>query len=178
MEWAQDTITRLRKLWDEGLSTAEIGRRLGISKNAVVGKAHRLDLPERPSPIRRDGAGGGTPRRSTPRRVSGPTLPPLSSTVTPVTASSAPNVPPPPPPAPDPEPPHSPPVIARLESGRRQPRRRHDGTGCCFPIGEPGTRSFRYCDDDLDITGEYCPEHHKLTVRQIRRPSLVDKLAA
>src|SRR6516165_4121204 len=80
MEWAEETITRLRTLWDEGLSTAEIGRRLGVSKNAVVGKAHRLDLPARPSPIRRDGSGGGAPRRSTPRRIAGPTLPPLSST--------------------------------------------------------------------------------------------------
>ena len=45
MEWADETIIRLRELWDEGHSTAEIGRRLGVSKNAVVGKAHRLDLP-------------------------------------------------------------------------------------------------------------------------------------
>jgi GcrA cell cycle regulator len=37
MEWAEETIFRLRMLWDEGLSTAEIGRRLGVSKNAVVG---------------------------------------------------------------------------------------------------------------------------------------------
>jgi len=43
MEWAEETILRLRALWDEGLSTAEIGRRLGVSKNAVVGKAHRLE---------------------------------------------------------------------------------------------------------------------------------------
>lgn len=53
MEWAEETVARLRMLWDEGFSTAEIGRRLGVSKNAVVGKAHRLDLPARPSPIRR-----------------------------------------------------------------------------------------------------------------------------
>ena len=57
MEWAEETIVRLRTLWDEGLSTAEIGRRLGVSKNAVVGKAHRLDLPARPSPIRRRNRG-------------------------------------------------------------------------------------------------------------------------
>src|SRR5579864_9460091 len=80
MEWAEETIVRLRALWDEGHSTAEIGRRLGVSKNAVVGKAHRLDLPARPSPIRRDGSGGAAPRRSAPRRAAGPTLPPLSST--------------------------------------------------------------------------------------------------
>src|SRR5580765_4374685 len=79
MEWNDEVIIQLRALWDEGHSTAEIGRRLGVTKNAVVGKAHRLDLPARPSPIRRDGT-GGAPRRSAPRRLAGPTLPPLSST--------------------------------------------------------------------------------------------------
>ncbi|MFT8895676.1 MAG: GcrA family cell cycle regulator [Acetobacter sp.] len=53
MEWTDETIARLKALWQEGLSTAEIGRQLGITKNAVVGKAHRLGLPARPSPIRR-----------------------------------------------------------------------------------------------------------------------------
>ena len=40
-------------MWDEGLTTAEIGRHGCVSKNAVVGIAHRLELPSRPSPIRR-----------------------------------------------------------------------------------------------------------------------------
>src|SRR5579871_4119311 len=80
MEWAEETIVRLRALWDEGLSTAEIGRRLGVTKNAIVGKAHRLDLPARPSPIRRD-PNAAPVRRATVRRVEGPTLPPLPSTV-------------------------------------------------------------------------------------------------
>ena len=81
MEWSEEVIGRLRMLWSEGHSTAEIGRRLGISKNAVVGKAHRLDLPSRPSPIRREGSGsGGERRRAAPRRAAGPTLPPLTST--------------------------------------------------------------------------------------------------
>jgi GcrA cell cycle regulator len=56
MEWTAEAIERLKALWAEGLSTAEIGRRMGISKNAVVGKAHRLNLPARPSPIRQDAA--------------------------------------------------------------------------------------------------------------------------
>src|SRR6201996_6774090 len=53
MEWTEEAIAKLRVLWAEGLSTAEIGRRLNISKNAVVGKAHRLSLPPRPSPLKR-----------------------------------------------------------------------------------------------------------------------------
>jgi hypothetical protein len=49
--WNDDTIALLRLYWADGLSTAEIGSRLGCSKNAVVGKAHRLQLSRRPSPI-------------------------------------------------------------------------------------------------------------------------------
>ena len=44
IDWSDDTIIRLRTLWDEGHSTAEIGRRMGVTKNAIVGKAH---LPRR-----------------------------------------------------------------------------------------------------------------------------------
>ena len=77
MEWTEEAIGQLRILWAEGHSTAEIGRRMGISKNAVVGKAHRLGLVARPSPIRRDAAGESVARLPSPRRVSGPTLPPL-----------------------------------------------------------------------------------------------------
>ena len=81
MEWSDDIISRLRVLWVEGLSTAEIGRRLNVSKNAVVGKAHRLNLPPRPSPIRRGAEGSASPRPQAPRRAQGPTLPPLAASI-------------------------------------------------------------------------------------------------
>lgn len=58
MEWTEDQIAQLRALWDQDLPTAEIGRRMGITKCAVGGKAHRLELSRRPSPI---------VRRSTPK---------------------------------------------------------------------------------------------------------------
>ena len=53
MSWTDEDIERLKKLWSEGHSTAEIGRLIGKSKNAVVGKAHRLSLAARPSPIKK-----------------------------------------------------------------------------------------------------------------------------
>src|SRR5260370_20237734 len=54
--WTDDKVASSRELWDEGLPSAEIGRRLGISKNAVIGKAWRLELPPRrvsdtPNPV-------------------------------------------------------------------------------------------------------------------------------
>lgn len=51
-KWPLEKIDLLRSLWARGDSGAEIGRIMGISKNAVVGKAHRLRLPPRPSPIK------------------------------------------------------------------------------------------------------------------------------
>ena len=58
--WTPERIAESTRLWGEGLTTAEIGKVVGVSKNAVVGKAHRLGLPARPSPIRRNN-GNSTP---------------------------------------------------------------------------------------------------------------------
>lgn len=53
MVWTEERIADLVRLWNEGLTTGEIGKQLEVSKNAVVGKAHRLGLTGRPSPIKR-----------------------------------------------------------------------------------------------------------------------------
>jgi len=52
IEWTPTRISALIALWNEGLFTSEIGNRLGVTKNAVVGKVHRLGLPKRGSPIK------------------------------------------------------------------------------------------------------------------------------
>ena len=54
MSWNEENVARLRELWDQGLPTAQIGKLLGFTKNAVVGKAHRIGLERRPSPIKRN----------------------------------------------------------------------------------------------------------------------------
>lgn len=79
-EWTNDDDFWLRALWDANHSTIEIGRRINRSKNAICGRAHRLGLPERPSPIIRDGRQQADGRPSI-ARVRGPTLPPLRSAV-------------------------------------------------------------------------------------------------
>ena len=169
MEWSEDTIAQLRGLWAEGHSTAEIGRRMGISKNAVVGKAHRLSLSSRPSPIRRGEAGPS--RRSAARRVSGPTLPPLRTAMTALPAAPRPAAA-----APQEGAAAAAPAAARTDAqGARQrpaaepvsravlrpvppPR-----TGslrpqpCCWPIGEPGTRDFHFCDAEATPASRTAP---------------------
>ncbi len=51
-EWTPARVSTLIALWNEGLSTSVIGGRIGVTKNAVVGKVHRLKLPKRGSPIK------------------------------------------------------------------------------------------------------------------------------
>jgi GcrA cell cycle regulator len=49
-EWTPEKVEELTKFWASGLSASEIGRRMGITKNAVVGKVRRLDLAMRRLP--------------------------------------------------------------------------------------------------------------------------------
>jgi hypothetical protein len=56
--WSVEQDAQLRQHWDAGHSTAEIGRRMGVTKNSIIGRAHRLALPNRarrapppPSPV-------------------------------------------------------------------------------------------------------------------------------
>ncbi|MDG6095623.1 GcrA family cell cycle regulator [Acetobacter sp. AN02] len=93
MEWTDETIARLRELWDQGLSTAEIGRTLGFTKNAVVGKAHRLSLPARPSPIRQKKAAGPSEKTAAPAETKAPrkeAAPPAEAPVATATPSDTP----------------------------------------------------------------------------------------
>jgi GcrA cell cycle regulator len=75
-EWTDLTISALRQLWDLEYSSIRIGQYLGFTKNAIVGKVHRLELTPRVSPIIRDPSLTLSARI---RRIEGATLPPLPS---------------------------------------------------------------------------------------------------
>ncbi|MBO42905.1 MAG: global cell cycle regulator GcrA-like protein [Rhodospirillaceae bacterium] len=54
MEWTEARVDQLKQLWSDGLTASQIAEKLGgVSRNAVIGKAHRLGLSSRPSPIKR-----------------------------------------------------------------------------------------------------------------------------
>jgi GcrA cell cycle regulator len=142
MDWTAEAIERLRALWAEGHSTAEIGRRMGISKNAVVGKAHRLNLPARPSPIRREAGEAAAPRSPVLRPARPAGLAPRT-TLPPVAAAPA----------------AAPVAVAPAPMVVRSFPRMTAARACCWPIGEPGQPGFRFCSAEA-ITGKpYCPEH-------------------
>lgn len=55
MSWTDDRVAILKKLWGEGKTAAEIAKELGgVTRNAVIGKAHRLKLSNRVSPIQQN----------------------------------------------------------------------------------------------------------------------------
>jgi len=148
MDWTAEAIERLKALWAEGHSTAEIGRRMGISKNAVVGKAHRLNLPARPSPIRRDAEPRPAPAPRAPRPIPAarvappPMLRPASMAPQPAPVVAV---------AP-------PPVVRPFPAARP----RLGSRSCCWPIGEPGTAGFRFCGAEPMAGKPYCTEHAAL----------------
>jgi GcrA cell cycle regulator len=154
-DWNDEIVGRLRRLWNDGHSTAEIGRRLGVSKNAVIGKRHRLELPARPSPIKRCGTSG-------PRPLTVPRIVPKLADIMPLNTGAV-------------------PVAAQMPSiGLSTASIKHTGSDplqpmpsgnqpCCWPIGDPGTPGFRFCDDNTLIGKPYCEDHARTAYRPFRR---------
>jgi GcrA cell cycle regulator len=63
MNWTDERVEKLKKLWSEGLSASQIAAQLGgVSRNAVIGKVHRLSLPGRAK------AGGTAASARAPKR--------------------------------------------------------------------------------------------------------------
>src|SRR5215472_341882 len=76
MSWTEERIERLKKMWHEGATASQIADELGgVSRNAVIGKAHRLGLEQRPSPVKpgeekeakKPAPAAAAPKAATPR---------------------------------------------------------------------------------------------------------------
>jgi len=107
MSWTDERIDKLRTMWEGGATASQIADELGgVSRNAVIGKAHRLGLKARPSPVKpnekpaRAAAPVKKAEDAPPFEIDEPT--PRAEAVAPVAErpSPAPAAPAPPPPAP------------------------------------------------------------------------------
>lgn len=153
VDWTPERTKTLIALWEEGLPTSEIGRRLDVTKNAVVGKVHRLGLKKRASPIRAQGAAKAAPAKEKA---------PIKATAKPVAEKPAVAeadvkvaVEPAPAPAPVSAPvktkPRDKSKVVRLES--------LNNSMCSWPEGEPGTPEFHFCGEPSLPDKPYCAEH-------------------
>jgi len=144
MGWTDERVETLKKLWIEGLSASQIAKQLtGVTRNAVIGKVHRLGL-----------AGRATPSRPAkrPRPVSRPRIATTSSS----NAISRPRMAPAPYLA----------LVPHLE-----PLKAEDGSVttvltlsedvCKWPIGDPTDAGFAFCGRNSG-SGPYCHDHASL----------------
>ncbi len=72
MSWTDERIDKLKSMWEKGMTASQIAEELGgVSRNAVIGKAHRLDLQSRPSPVKGTDADGtkSESRKAAPARA-------------------------------------------------------------------------------------------------------------
>lgn len=124
---------RLAQLWpDQTLSVAQIARIMGVTRNSVVGARWRLHLPPRPSHILRK-----LMRKPAPERATAP-LPPRAVTL--------------------------PQMGPEAPAPRPGPRITWENatTLCCWPIGDPKSPDFHFCDVPRErIDGPYCEAHHR-----------------
>ena len=76
MSWTDERIERLKQLWSQGVTASQIADELGgVSRNAVIGKAHRLGLQSRPSPVKPNEAEAAAPAAEKPQTERKPPAP-------------------------------------------------------------------------------------------------------
>ncbi|MDO1559069.1 GcrA family cell cycle regulator [Brevundimonas sp. 2R-24] len=146
MGWTEERVGTLKKLWLDGLSASQIAKQLGggVTRNAVIGKVHRLGLSGRAAPSQPSRPAFRTTRPrpsqpSAPRRIEAAAAP-----------RPAPQQPAPPPPAPMPD---LPGTATVLTLGAHM---------CKWPIGDPTSNEFSFCGRRAGETGPYCVEHARV----------------
>jgi len=168
MSWTDERIEELTRLWQAGMSASEIGKQLGVSKNAVVGKAHRLKLPSRPSPIKQSDKGAAQKPASTAETATSASA--SASTSTAAAASTPARSAPSQQSSAEAARPRRKPAVQKARNGttarlngtsiRAQVEARGGGgTGCLWPIGDPNDPDFHFCGAAPAPGKPYCAEH-------------------
>jgi GcrA cell cycle regulator len=168
LSWTDDRVELLKKLWTEGLSASQIAGRLGagVTRNAVIGKVHRLNLSGRAQPQR-----SAQPRA--PRKQREPSLPgraPNGMPSMPTAGSSAlkpmmrADVQPRPVALPEPKPMR----IVNIDQGGRVTILHLSEKTCKWPIGDPGSEEFCFCGHGPRDGSPYCEYHARLAYQPLQ----------
>jgi GcrA cell cycle regulator len=187
MSWTEERIERLKKMWADGATASQIAEELGgVSRNAVIGKAHRLGLEQRPSPVKPGEEKKAAPAPAPAARATQVERP------APRPAAAAPEIPAPAQPAPrtpqrsqaelqyrsigpggfirqgpgEQQAPIPPAPPRRLVPAKPSPEVA-DKTSlldlndriCKWPMGHPGEPDFHFCGAPANPGFPYCVEH-------------------
>ena len=157
--WTEERVERLKKLWSDGLSASQIAAELGggVTRNAVIGKVHRLGLSGRGKPT---GTGTPRPRKAAPRTPSAPTtfdqlrrrtataLAPARAPLADAEAEVA----------------YRPLPVEEvvIPMSERVTIMELRDSMCRWPLGDPSTPEFRFCGARAGTAGPYCGYHAQL----------------
>ena len=163
MGWTEERVSELKKLWAEGHSASQIAKRLGsVTRNAVIGKVHRLGLSGRATPSR---PVKRPPRLARPK----PQVMPRQAPAAPVArggnalAVRA-------------EPAHT--HVAQPEANV-EPKRLSNGdmvtvltvkdSMCKWPIGDPADAAFGFCGHSAHENSPDCAEHSRIAFQSAKK---------
>lgn len=156
MGWTDERVEDLKKLWQDGLSASHIATQLGgVTRNAVIGKVHRLGLTSRAQPskparpvIEPPNSNQAQAKPAAPRRIAEPVV--MDGVSEPVPT----------------------PVRYADEMPGSATIHTLDAHMCKWPIGDPASDGFTFCGRRQD-NGPYCLEHARVAYQ----PSSVKKRA-
>jgi GcrA cell cycle regulator len=138
--WADEKTAQLRKLLDDDMSAAQIGRALGMSRSAVLGKLNRLGLsrprtPAKPKALR-------TPRRQFSVNYTAQSTPMPPTAPETFIASAE--------------------FDAAIPVEQRRTLMQLNDSICRYPIGDVGSAEFFFCGGDTQDNPPYCRFHSKI----------------
>lgn len=144
--WSDDRLESLKKLWEAGLSASQIAGELNITRNAVIGKVHRLGLGGR---AKSPSSAAPRPRKARPARVaeSNASPKPRSTLAELLDVDLEPD-------------------LAAFDTvvpmSQRLSLSQLDDTNCHWPVGDPQSPDFFFCGG-LSLTGlPYCAQHSRV----------------
>ena len=159
MGWTDERVELLKKLWQEGLSASQIAKQLGgVTRNAVIGKVHRLGLSGRAAPSKPARTVFKAPRPARP--AAAPAAP--RRLVEPAQLAAA-------TPSPTRYADETPGTATVLTLGAHM---------CKWPIGDPALDNFTFCGRRTG-EGPYCHEHAQVAYQpaQAKKKSSAAELA-
>ncbi len=137
MIWTDEMIEGLRQMWKKGLTANEIAKTLGVSKNSIVGKVHRLNLTARPSPIKRKSEDENQDEQVSVQAENFS----KKFVITPIEINNTSMVAP------------------SSEQNGCLPLTELDNHTCRWPIGDPRDEGFCFCGKKVKSGQTYCEEH-------------------
>lgn len=155
MAWTDERVELLKTLWAEGLSAAQIANKMGgVTRNAVIGKVHRLGLSGRATPAKpQRGCGPMGERREEiaavvvkPTRTEIKPLIPEAESITPVVLDTGDMT-----------------TVATIKNNM-----------CKWPIGDPAKDDFHFCGQPALSGKSYCAYHARLAFQPPQRRERTD----